>query len=946
MGLFKAFVAAAAVLQLATQGIAAASGDVLQQRGDAAGSQYWFSSIKRQGVAAFATEPNYKVFRNVKDYGAKGDGTTDDTDAINKAVTDGPGRCIDKCDSRTTHPALVYFPSGTYLVKKPIVQTYYTQFVGDALNIPTIKGSPDFSGMGVIDANPYDYTTGQDPPPNWYINQNNFFRQVRNFIIDMTDMPIAAGKASAGIHWQVAQATSLQNIVINMSPASSDNYQKGLFIENGSGGFMADLTFNGGGIGADIGSQQYTTRNLTFNNCNTAIHMIWNWLWLMQGVTINGGQVGINMTSDSYDMIKVGSLLLLDSKISNVPVGISTLYKPNQQYTNNTLILDNVDMSEGVPVAVQYAKDGSSLLEGNKFIDGWVQGKDYSSGTGQAIQTTQNKIQKPDVLLAGDGKVFTRTKPQYETVAGSHFVSVKSAGAAGDGKTDDTAAIQKVFDSAKDNDVVYFDHGAYLISDTIHIPKNIKITGEMWPLLMATGTKFEDASNPVAVFEVGKPGDIGNVEMSDLIIETKGALPGAILVQWNLAGSENGAAGMWDVHFRVGGTAGTELQSDICSKNPNATTLVDDKCMGTFLMLHLTKTASAYIENCWFWVADHELDLEDHNQINIYNGRGVLIESQNPVWLWGTASEHSVLYNYQIANAKNTFIGLAQTETAYMQGNPDATQGVTLLEGYYDPEFKETCDGSSDKCARTWGMRVTNSSDVYVLGAGMYSFFNNYAQECVNGQNCQDNMISIENSQVHMYGISTKASVNMLTVDSKAIVQDKDNRNTFCAAFAKYESGKSGGSGSGYGSGSNSSSSLLVPTASFTTSAHLPSETTGSGSASTSSSGPSSPSSGAGGNPTQTLISQPASPTGGYGQPGGGMTQTTHGGSVPSVTTLFASSSTLSSTSSGGNSQPSGVLSTSVVPTPGSGSGAGGGNSPVTVTVTETVTAVGTCQTP
>ncbi|KAH8165699.1 hypothetical protein CIB48_g2534 [Xylaria polymorpha] len=944
MGLFKTFMAAAAALQLATQGTATASGGVLQQREDAVGSQYWFSTIKRQGVAAFATEPNYKVFRNVKDYGAKGDGITDDTDAINNAVTDGPGRCIDKCDSRTTHPALVYFPSGTYLVKKPIVQTYYTQFVGDALNIPTIKGSADFAGMGVIDANPYDYTTGQDPAPNWYINQNNFFRQVRNFIIDMTEMPTGIDKASAGIHWQVAQATSLQNIVINMSPASSDNYQKGLFIENGSGGFMADLTFNGGGIGADIGSQQYTTRNLTFNNCNTAIHLIWDWLWLMQGITINGGQVGINMTSDTYDTIKVGSLLLLDSKLSNVPVGISTLYKADQQYTNNTLILDNVDMSEGVPVAIQYAKDGSSLLEGNKVINGWVQGNDYSSGTGRAIQTAQNKIKKPDVLLAGDGKIFTRTKPQYEAVAGSRFVSVKSAGAAGDGKTDDTAAIQKVFDSAKEGDIIYFDHGAYLISDTVQVPKNIKITGEMWPLLMATGSKFEDAGKPVAVFEVGKPGDIGNVEMSDLIIETKGALPGAILMQWNLAGSENGAAGMWDVHFRVGGTAGTELQSDLCSKNPNATTSVDDKCKGSFLMLHLTKTASAYIENCWFWVADHELDREDHNQINIYNGRGVLIESQNPVWLWGTASEHSVLYNYQIANAKNTFIGLAQTETAYMQGNPDATQGVTLLEGFYDPEFKETCDGSSDKCARTWGMRVTNSSDVFVFGAGMYSFFNNYAQECVSGQNCQDNMISIENSHVQMYGISTKASVNMLTVNSKAIALDKDNRNTFCAAIAKYESGNSGGSGSGYGSGSNSTSSLPVSTASFTTSAHLPTGTAGSGSGSgngsgsTSSLGPSSPTSGVGSNPAQTPTSQPAIPTGGYGQPGGGVTLTTPGESVPSETTLSVPSLVLSS--SGGNSQ---VPPTSVVSTPGSG---GGDNSPVTVTVTETVTAAGTCQTP
>jgi glucan 1,3-beta-glucosidase len=48
---------------------------------------------------------------------------------------------------------------------------------------------------------------------NWYTNQNNFFRQIRNFHIDTTAMPVGVG---AGIHWQVAQATSLQNIVFDM----------------------------------------------------------------------------------------------------------------------------------------------------------------------------------------------------------------------------------------------------------------------------------------------------------------------------------------------------------------------------------------------------------------------------------------------------------------------------------------------------------------------------------------------------------------------------------------------------------------------------------------------------------------------------------------------------------------------------------------------------------
>ena len=121
----------------------------------AAGSGYWLADIKRQGVAPY--NPNkdaYKVFRNVKDYGAVGDGTTDDTAAINKAVSDGE-RCGEGCDSSTTTPAIVYFPAGTYAVSEPIIQYYYTQFVGDINNLPTIKATAAFEGMAVMDADPY-----------------------------------------------------------------------------------------------------------------------------------------------------------------------------------------------------------------------------------------------------------------------------------------------------------------------------------------------------------------------------------------------------------------------------------------------------------------------------------------------------------------------------------------------------------------------------------------------------------------------------------------------------------------------------------------------------------------------------------------------------------------------------------------------------------------------
>lgn len=76
-------------------------------------------------------------------------------------------------------------------------------------------------------------------------------------------------------------------------------------------------------------------------------------------------------------------------------------------------------------------------------------------------------------------------------------------------------------------------------------------------------------------------------------------------------------------------------------------------------------------------------------------------------------------YNYQITNARNVWMSVIQTETAYMQGNPDATTPFTVNEGFFDPDFKASCTGSSETCARTWGLRVMNSSDVYIFGGGL-----------------------------------------------------------------------------------------------------------------------------------------------------------------------------------------------------------------------------------
>lgn len=754
-----------------------------------AASSYWVASIQRQGAPAFGTA-GYKVFRNVKDYGAVGDGAADDTDAINKAISDG-SRCGQGCDSSTTVPALVYFPPGTYVVSKPLVQLYYTQFVGDAVSPPTIKAAASFEGMAVIDADPYD-----NQGNNFWVNQNNFFRQIRNFVIDLTAMPVNKG---AGIHWQVAQATSLQNIVFNMrTDGGEQNAQQGIFMDNGSGGFMVDLTFNGGKYGAFFGNQQFTTRNLTFNNCQTAIFMNWNWAWTLQDVKINNCGIGIDMANGGTSQT-VGSVLVVDSVFQNTPIGVLTAYSVSSPDTNGTLILDNVDMTSNVPVAVSDSGTKATVLAGNQKIASYVQGRTYggqAGAAGKSVQSPQTDIPKPDSLLdKATGKVFTRSKPQYEALPASSFVSVKSSGAKGDGVTDDTAAIQAVFDKATADQVVYFDHGAYLVTDTVKVPKDIKITGEIWPLILAGGSAaFKDQANPKPVFQVGQPGDVGAVELSDLIFETAGPQPGAILMEWNVAESSQGAAGLWDVHFRIGGSAGTQMELDTCAKNPNVTNAVNPACFGAFLLLHVTQQATAYLENTWYWVADHSLEpAAKSQQIDIFNGRGVLIESQKgPVWGFGTSSEHSVLYNYQIVNASAVYLSLIQTETPYFQGNPIATEPFPANAKFSDPDFKAACP-SGGACERAWGLRVVDSSDVFVYGAGLYSFFDNYDQTCLQTESCQTNMLSVEGAQagVHVFGLSTKASTNMVTLNGQSVALDSDNRNNFCATLAFFSTGTS-----------------------------------------------------------------------------------------------------------------------------------------------------------
>lgn len=436
-------------------------------------------------------------------------------------------------------------------------------------------------------------------------------------------------------------------------------------------------------------------------------------------------------------------------------------------------------------------------------------------------------------------KYYERSKPQYEDRPASAFLSARDFHAMGDGVTDDTEALNMLFQTVAANAslIAYLDAGYYRVSDTIYIPPNTRVVGEaLAAVIMGVGLKFSDINNPYPVVQIGRPGEVGYVELSDFIVSTQGPTAGAILIEYNLntpAGAitcnpSSPPSGLWDVHIRIGGFAGSQLQVGECPITPDIDNVVEPACIAGYLGMHITPSAgNLYMENNWLWVSDHDIEDWNNTRINVFVGRGLLIEGTR-IWLVGTSVEHFVLYQYQLVNASDIWMGQIQTETPYYQPNPPAPYPFTQLNAdLHDPDFMAGClpgmysnnfssvanaSGSSQAlpgdppCAMAWGLRIVGSTNVMVFGAGLYSFFNNYSTNCSTvkaGENCQARIFTVDqgissnySSQrvnnggdgetVQLYNLNTIGSVSMVTRWGADMASWDENLSTFSSTLAMF----------------------------------------------------------------------------------------------------------------------------------------------------------------
>jgi hypothetical protein len=119
--------------------------------------------------------------------------------------------------------------------------------------------------------------------------------------------------------------------------------------------------------------------------------------------------------------------------------------------------------------------------------------------------------------------------------------------------------------------------------------------------------------------------------------------------------------------------------------------------------------------------------LDDANndmvQTSVYVASGFLIESVQSTWLYETASEHAMFYEFNFDKASNLFAGLIQTESQYYQPTPKLPAPFASAVGIFAGDLDCKCAVSDEfsRCDESWAVIIRGSSNIFIASAGLYS---------------------------------------------------------------------------------------------------------------------------------------------------------------------------------------------------------------------------------
>jgi len=442
-------------------------------------------------------------------FAVHGDGVADDSDALQQAINK---------VQETTSQGILFLNSGRYRVSKPIYIWPGIRVIGYgptrpvlvlAANTPGYQQSPSYM-IFFAGRRPEN---GQTPPD---ASPGTFYSAMSNIDIEIQD----GNPSAVGIRGRYAQHCYLAHMDFHVG--------SGLAGIHDGGNVAEDLHFFGGKYGIwtrkPSPGWQFTVIDSTFEGQSEAAIREHE-----AGLTLIRPQFKNVPTAISIDAKYSDELWVKDARLENVTSAAVIISNEDSPRTEINMV--NV-VCRGVPIFASFRESGKQIAGPPEMYEV----KTFSHGlhiddigATPAIQNVFDAAPLSEFPPPVESDI--RKLPSMDT-----WVNVRTLGAMGDGKTDDTAALKKAIAGHK---TIYFPSGQYLVTDTIVLKPDTILIGfhpSVTRLLLADGAPaFQGVGSPKPLLEAPKGGD--NI-ITGLGLYTNGINPRAVALKW-MAGRDS-----------------------------------------------------------------------------------------------------------------------------------------------------------------------------------------------------------------------------------------------------------------------------------------------------------------------------------------------------------------------------------------------------------------------
>jgi hypothetical protein len=425
----------------------------------------------------------------------KGDGVTDDTGALHAAIA------AAQKQGRTT----IFLPEGTYRVSDTIRLSKGFRLIGYGMKRPTLVVAQNTPGWNRAEKKyvvRFDFQEGRR-------GNDTFYSGLVNVNIEIQ----AGNPAGIGIFYEVAQGCLLQDVDVRLA---DDN------------------------IGAQmLGSEIVRCRFFGGEYALTGSSWAWQ-VTILDSVFEGQKKAALHVQNTGPTMLRC--------QFRNMPVaaaaagkGVDRFYAEGCRFENITETAFDLRSNPGSLLTVRngtFSQTPKLLQTADEREIPGASAPQYSVERlmyGVRATMQPGNIGKAEMVM-GTRNVHPQTTAPPLPQSDIPFLppiaswkSVRTLGVVGDGKTDDTAALQKAIDT---NRILFFPKGRYRVSATLRLRTDSVLIGlnpREARIVLPTGTPgFADAAKPRPIIETPRG---GSTIFSGIGIDA-GDEPGAFAVLW------------------------------------------------------------------------------------------------------------------------------------------------------------------------------------------------------------------------------------------------------------------------------------------------------------------------------------------------------------------------------------------------------------------------------